>query len=166
MSFFDSKEEVINIELTSYGKLLLSKGMLKPSYYSFHDDDILYDTAYVNNQNNSSTSEVRIQEETPYLKPLYSFSSLKASLEKEIDQENFIKSISNLDIYKVDYFNNSLGNSTISNLYSPAWKISNLSTQFISINTTFGNKNIKIPQFECVLTSSFYKINNSIIMII
>ena len=32
MSFFDSKEEVLNIELTSYGKLLLSKGILKPVY--------------------------------------------------------------------------------------------------------------------------------------
>ena len=28
MSFFDSKEEVINLELTSYGKFLLSKGYI------------------------------------------------------------------------------------------------------------------------------------------
>ena len=42
MSFFDKKEEVISIELTPYGRNLLSLGKLKPSYYAFFDDDVLY----------------------------------------------------------------------------------------------------------------------------
>lgn len=160
MSFFDSKEEVINVELTSYGKLLLSKGMLKPSYYSFHDDDIIYDSAYAGVETLSSKNEIRIQEETPCLKPFYSFTSPKSNIEKELDQINFINSINNLNIYKVDYFDSSLGNSTITNLYSPAWNISNLSVNFNSISPLFGNKNLKIPQLECTLTSSFYRIKN------
>lgn len=40
------KEEVINIELTQYGKHLLSVGKFKPEYYSFFDDDVLYDSTY------------------------------------------------------------------------------------------------------------------------
>jgi hypothetical protein len=48
MSFFDSKQETINIELTSYGKLLLSKGKFKPVYYAFFDDDVVYDSSYIN----------------------------------------------------------------------------------------------------------------------
>ena len=43
MSFFDSKEEVIKIELTQFGKYLLSKGKFAPKYYAFFDDDIVYD---------------------------------------------------------------------------------------------------------------------------
>jgi hypothetical protein len=157
MSFFDSKEEVINIELTSYGKMLLSKGLLKPAFYSFHDDDVLYDVNYTSQEEIVSKSEVRIQEETPHLKPFYNFVSPKASIEKSIDQELFINTINNLNKYKVDYFDNSLGNSSIHNLYTPAWKIQNLSTKFLSISSSFGDKNLKIPQFECELNTNFVK---------
>lgn len=46
MTFFNKKEEVIDIELTQYGKFKLSKGKFKPEYYAFFDDDILYDIQY------------------------------------------------------------------------------------------------------------------------
>lgn len=160
MSFFNSKEEVINIELTSYGKFLLSKGLMKPVYYSFHDEDILYDARYGGITESVAVAEKRIQEETPYLKPLYSFKSPEANLQKAIDQENFLESLENLSDYKVDYFDNSISNSTISNLYVPSWNIKSLSIDFSSIQTTFGD-NLKIPQFNCFLTSSIYKINQS-----
>ena len=42
MTFFDPKEEVLNIELTQHGTRLLSQGKLSPSHYLFFDDDILY----------------------------------------------------------------------------------------------------------------------------
>jgi hypothetical protein len=42
--FINKKEEVIQMELTAYGKHKFSKGEFSPSYYSFHDDDILYDS--------------------------------------------------------------------------------------------------------------------------
>ncbi len=43
MTFFNKKEEVIEIELTQYGKYLLSKGKFRPVFYAFSDDEILYD---------------------------------------------------------------------------------------------------------------------------
>ena len=46
MTFFNRKEEVIDIQLTQYGKYVLSKGRFKPDCYAFFDDDIIYDTAY------------------------------------------------------------------------------------------------------------------------
>ena len=156
MSFFDTKEEVINIELTSYGKILLSKGILKPVYYSFHDEDILYNAEFGGITELPSLAEVRIQEETPHLKPFYSFSSPEVNLQKAINQENFIETINNLASYKVDYFDNSIGDSTVSNLYLPSWKIKSLSVDFTSVQQTFGD-NLKIPQLDCVLTSSIYK---------
>ena len=46
MSFFNKKEEVIEVILTSYGKYKLSRGQWKPAYYAFFDEDIVYDTRY------------------------------------------------------------------------------------------------------------------------
>ena len=46
MTFFNKKEEVIDIQLTQYGKYLLSIGKLEPVYYAFFDDNILYDSNY------------------------------------------------------------------------------------------------------------------------
>ena len=46
MKFFDSKEEVLDIQLTQYGRHRLSLGRWDPVYYSFFDDNILYDGGY------------------------------------------------------------------------------------------------------------------------
>lgn len=45
-TFFNKKEEVIDLKLTRYGRTLLSLGKLKPEYYSFYDDDLIYDNQY------------------------------------------------------------------------------------------------------------------------
>lgn len=44
--FLDRKEQVIEIELTKYGRRSFAMGKFVPKYYSFHDDDILYDQNY------------------------------------------------------------------------------------------------------------------------
>ena len=78
MTFFDPKEEVLDIELTQHGKRLLSRGKLKPSYYLFFDDDVLYDVncAGVSTEGQNSI-EGRIQEDTPRMKTQYNFKELK-----------------------------------------------------------------------------------------
>jgi len=87
MEFFDRKEEVIDIELTQYGKHLLSLGKFKPNQYAFFDDDILYDIKYVVSGSEGSfdstdksaleerqnLTESRIKE-VPRLKIQYNFS--------------------------------------------------------------------------------------------
>ena len=40
MTFFNKKEEVFQIELTPYGRYLLSIGKLMPHHYKFFDDDV------------------------------------------------------------------------------------------------------------------------------
>lgn len=45
------------------------KGELKPEYYAFFDDDILYDTQYTGASNNTD-AKTRIITDTPSLKPL------------------------------------------------------------------------------------------------
>tara|TARA_Y100001963_G_C6725866_1_gene421408 strand:- start:269 stop:1345 length:1077 start_codon:yes stop_codon:yes gene_type:complete len=44
--YFDRKEQVIEIELTPHGKNVFAAGKFTPKFYSFHDDDILYDQDY------------------------------------------------------------------------------------------------------------------------
>lgn len=46
--FFDQKEEVINIELTPYGRQQFASGTLSPAYYAFYDKSIIYDGTYAN----------------------------------------------------------------------------------------------------------------------
>ena len=57
MLFMNKKEEVLDIELTPYGKHLLSNGKLKPVYYAFFDDNILYDIQYVTGNLSSFTQQ-------------------------------------------------------------------------------------------------------------
>ncbi len=60
MSFLDDKQEIIKLELTTYGRYLLSKGKLKPVYYAFFDDDILYDAEYGGISESQNSIQVRI----------------------------------------------------------------------------------------------------------
>ena len=65
MSYLDDKERVIDLELTSYGRYLLSRGRFKPTFYAFFDDDIIYDGRYVALTESQSSIESRIQHQTP-----------------------------------------------------------------------------------------------------
>lgn len=91
MSFFNKKEEVIDIQLTRYGKALLSEGNFRPAYYQFFDDDIVY-----SQRSPSYTSELqnevqdRILENTPRNKGIprvFARTSYK-SQEFSIDSQN------------------------------------------------------------------------------
>ena len=62
MTFLNKKEQVLDIELTQYGKYLLSRGQLKPTYYAFYDDDILYDSEYAGFTEAQNETEGRIKE--------------------------------------------------------------------------------------------------------
>lgn len=72
MAYFNPKEDVLDIQLTPHGKLLFSQGKFSPKYYSFSDQDVLYNVNY--SDPNSSRTETqnqantRILEETPYTK--------------------------------------------------------------------------------------------------
>ena len=39
MKFFDSKEEVIDLQLTQFGKSLLADGKFKPVHYAFYENN-------------------------------------------------------------------------------------------------------------------------------
>ena len=75
MTFFNKKEEVLSLELTPYGRHLLSLGKLKPKYYSFFDDDIIYNLDSAGLSEDSSEIKTRILTDTPYIRPSINFES-------------------------------------------------------------------------------------------
>lgn len=126
--FYNKKEEVIEIQLTQYGKELLSKGKFKPSHYAFFDDDILYDVTYADGTESQNDSQDRILEETPRLKAQYVYSSIEESVHKNIESvrsgEESIRSEIHRQVPASDYaFSSPLGNSKFTDEYLPAWKI-------------------------------------------
>jgi hypothetical protein len=136
MTFFDPKEEVMDIELTQHGKRLLSKGLLRPTYYLFFDDDILYDASHANNTLESQNAiEKRITQETPRIKTQYNFSGLS---------ENILAD--SLPPTSEAYFslNHALGTSNMQSEHYPGWNIN-----------MFGKDGPTIEKSVEHLTSSF-----------
>lgn len=93
MTFFNKKEDVIKIELTPHGRKMLSQGKLKPSYYTFLDDDILYDVAKGGGSENNSQTKDRILSETPYIKPQTNYKGIDSSKsddDSKVEQVRFL----------------------------------------------------------------------------
>ena len=86
MSFFNKKEEVLDVQLTQLGKYLLSKGTFKPMYYAFSDDEVLYSTKFAANgggkQELKKESSERIQKNTQRLKALYNWEGVETKVLK------------------------------------------------------------------------------------
>ena len=75
--FLDKKEQVIDFKLTTYGNYLLSNGNFKPTYYSFLDDNVVYDSKYFGRSTeNQNDINKRIKEDTQYLESLVLFEEL------------------------------------------------------------------------------------------
>jgi hypothetical protein len=147
MTFFNKKEEVLEIELTSFGKTLHSKGKLKPVYYAFFDDDVIYDGAYGSSDEDVDT---RITKNTPRSRIQYNYSSVgdtklvrqeddnlailrslldtgtslagtEARAENELLQEERTKEILIQEQKRRNAFP-PIGTSANNSLYHPAWK--------------------------------------------
>ena len=141
MEFFNQKEEVLDIQLTQYGKHLLSRGALKPVYYSFFDEDILYDGRYALLTESQNNIEPRIQENTPRLKTQYSFASAE-------DRLKMVNKVSNVE--RNFSFVSSLGTSDLGTQYSPKWNIRMLEGE-ISGSIPFltsSYQTFRIPQID------------------
>ena len=82
MKFFNKKEQVMDLQLTQYGKYLLSRGEFKPVYYAFFDDDILYDPEYGFGTQTQKDIQERIKNETPQLEAQYNFRGVESAVRK------------------------------------------------------------------------------------
>ena len=106
MTFFNKKEDVIKIELTPYGRRSLLKGKFKPTYYTFLDDNILYNSEYAGFSENSVVAKDRILSNTPYMRPQTNYKGVESSINSEASKlsDNFrddnITEVDNFDDFK------------------------------------------------------------------
>jgi len=180
MEFFNQKEDVIDIELTPFGEHLLSLGVFKPTYYSFHDEDILYDAEYAGTIEPQNNIKKRIKDEVPRLKPqavfkgvdapIYEHPQVSVGLQYFIPgfgvggydyQQQYIGGIEQTELEKHYTFSLPLGNSSFDTEYAPAWDIKFLYgsvASSVSFLSTTARAYLKIPQIDAVITyNSFVK---------
>jgi len=132
MEFFNKKEEVLELTLTQKGKELFSQGKFIPTYYSFHDTDIIYD----NSNNEEQNSIVPRIKETPTLK----------------QNTNIYFGLADNKLKHNLYCE--LGSKTIGDQYKPAWDLNFMKSppfQYV------GNRNIPTDtkKFQVKLSSSY-----------
>lgn len=143
MTFFNKKEDVIKIELTPHGRKMLSQGKLKPSYYTFLDDDILYDIAKGGGTENNSQVKDRILTETPYLRPQTNYKGIDSS-----------KNDADSKVEQVKYLLQRIGGNNPAEQRSSGWNVTcllNEITSSTSVLTSSTEQTQPIPQLEFVL---------------
>jgi len=161
MEFFDKKEEVLDFQLTEYGRYLLSKGLFKPEFFAFLDDEILYDNEAAGFTQKQNEIKRRIQYDTPALKvQAYTVGAetrVNNFLNREVDYEftdysDFLRpGIQDNSIDYVDIFGAGLqfgekffmgqrpiGTSELKSGYAPAWKILTLTNKISASQSTIG----------------------------
>jgi len=121
MKFFDSKEEVLDIQLTQYGRQLYSKGVWKPVYYAFFDEGVLYDANYGGVTESKNEAEGRIQDETPFLRTQVSFTGREEYLFDGVNDELEEELIGAYE--KLNVLTYPLGSSTLDSTKTPAFNI-------------------------------------------
>ena len=117
MEFFNKKEEVIEVIMTTKGRELFSKGKFNPTYYSFYDSDITYE----NNDNSLQNSNLERIKETPTLKHP---TNLSQELNTPIDLKN-------------SKLKSEIGSKSYGDQYAPAWNIKFLESplfQYVGTN--------------------------------
>ena len=157
MAFFDDKEEVLEIQLTPYGKRKLSQGKLRPAFYSFGDQDIVYDTFYMAGSLTESHNDAqdRIFDKTPRLKPQAVFSGLQTEFEKLIkiynnNHDDNFQPFYQSEVDRTFSTITSLGTSRMSDENFPAWKVTMLDGAITGSydNITGSAPNVSIPQID------------------
>ncbi len=128
MEFFNKKEEVLDLQLTQYGKYLLSIGKLNPAYYTLHDDNVIYDSQFSQGTELQNEARVRIQSDTPILKTQYNFVSLDSMQSKAADFQD--------DRERTGGVTRPLATSNIGSNKIPSWNISALGGMLLSGSTT------------------------------
>ena len=154
MTFFNKKTEVMQIEMTPYGRYLYSIGKFKPHSYEFVDDDILYRASGSGEAQHEAHQ--RILNETPKLKINRAFqdeapeaeSPPKISVEREMRQKMDEKQNGLYALGKSSYSSEKLPNFQVSMLRGEISSSSPTFTTNISAGVQKGSNGgeIHIPQ--------------------
>ena len=156
MKFLNKKEQVFDIQLTPYGKHKLGAGTLKPTYYAFFDDNIIYDIRYSSATTIEPQNDIhkRIKQETQYLesqtlfRQVLSGSMIEGGILKDTiyeQDENLLTSDSFIGDAMLLAENNNV---------APAWKAVSMQNEITSSHLEDTRNKLKIPQIN--ITASYY----------
>jgi len=156
--FINKKEQVYDLKLTSYGHYLLSIGTFKPAYYTFLDDNVIYDAEYAG-RTTEGQNEIhkRIKDETQYLESLTFFRDIESGSATTEGGLNFFEvdmmptlMIADPDIFR---FNSVIGDAFLDgpSQNAPAWKIVTLQGSITSSTLIDADNNDRIPQINMEL---------------
>ena len=159
MEFFNKKEDVIDLQLTQFGRHMLAKGKFKPVYYSFFDDNITYNNKNAGITEPQNSSEERIRE-AQTLQPQIGVTSLEKEFGNNYDlilsEEADVGDSSLQRTADKNYIlSQPIGTSDINSEYAPSWSVLFLngrlsgSIHYIDLKEKTGGKNtLLIPQLQ------------------
>ncbi len=134
-NFFNKKQDVMDIQLTQYGKVKYSQGNFNPEYYSFYDTDITYDGVYVGETEIQNDIVTRIKDAVS-TKPIYKFVS--SQVNSRILSDLYKRAVSGvycsdgqISNYKPEIeshiYKKPLGNTDLLKDKAPAWHVRTMS---------------------------------------
>lgn len=155
MTFFNKKEEVIEIKLTPFGKHKLAKGEFRPASYSFFDEDVIYDSDYGAAGGNAHD---RIKD-TPRMRTQTRIDGTNQATETEVDQRPGEAQSNTIPLKKLSVTvqqttrtdtKQPIGTSGIENSNPPAWRALMLQGELDSSETHFEDNDqvVHIPQMN------------------
>ena len=145
MTFFNKKEEVLDFRLTRVGREQLAKGNLKPAFYEFFDDDVIYDKEWANREASEEQNDITTRiKKGPTARP-------QSGLQQTLDFDDKRKPL--LSSYP------SMGTFDIFNSYKPAWTINMTEGQLVTSSAQIsydipeaaasaGGNREKVPQLD------------------
>jgi hypothetical protein len=123
MTFFNKKTEVMQVQMTPYGRYLYSIGKFKPHSYEFVDDDVIYKVS--GSTEAQEAAHNRIVSETPKIRPIVSHTIVDNAYDKNnlfIDEKREM----NIRLNKPQSMISKLGNSSFSSNKTPSFQINML----------------------------------------
>jgi hypothetical protein len=161
MSFFDKKQDVLDVKLTQFGKNLLARGAFKPVYYRFFDDDVLYNADAADIEETQKRSEERIQEAQ-----MLRTQHLVTGVETRFDQnQNLINSGSLPTFMEIKrrqdplladkILKYPLSNTKINAQDAPSFNVSVVESEISSSADTISVEGITLPVPQLHISSSF-----------
>jgi hypothetical protein len=162
--FLNKKEQVFDLKLTSYGHYLMSIGKFKPAFYSFYDDNVIYDKKYAYSSTTENQNDInnRIKNNTQYIESLVLFRDTEETLNNGEGASDWYnqavitarQQIPTKDIFKMDM---PLGDALMegNTNKAPSWKAISLQSAISSVEQTDDKNNSMIPQLN--ITSTYVK---------
>lgn len=157
MSYFNKKEEVLDIQLTQYGKHLLSIGKLNPTYYQFFDEGVLYDSECASFEELQNEAHERIVNNTPNKKTQHNHVGLETEIKKDYNEKQKPYTVAEFEKVNMSagpqrdfVLSSPLGNSMMGENRAPSFKLEFLSGEVDNFSPflTGTHQDLRIPQIE------------------